>query len=241
MGLVCDQIGRKLEDDGFLVLEDVLSLNLVDDLCTELEHVSLGRNVLNRGGTYGIRNLLETVDGVAQLASMAQIKSIAETAIGAESFAIRGLFFDKVPGANWIVPWHQDLTIATKEKREVDGYGPWSEKAGVAHVQPPAEILQDMVSIRIHLDDCDIENGPLVVVPGSHRNGKLSHAQVLEAAAEGNEVACTVGIGGAVVIKPLIVHSSSPARHPSHRRVVHLDFASRLLDGDLEWYHGPQG
>jgi hypothetical protein len=33
-------------------------------------------------------------------------------------------------------------------------------------VHPPAEILDKMLTLRVHLDDCGEENGPLRVIPG---------------------------------------------------------------------------
>src|SRR4029453_8748221 len=87
---------------------------------------------------------------------------------------VRGILLDKVPGANWHVGWHQDLVIPVRERREVSGFGPWTVKAGMPHVKPPAEVLAGMLTIRVQLDDCGQDNGPLRVVPGSHRRGELS-------------------------------------------------------------------
>src|SRR5262245_7189469 len=84
-----------------------------------------------------------------------------EPILGPGAFVVRGLFFDKTPRANWKVSWHQDLTIAVRVRIEAPGFGPWSLKAGVVHVQPPAEILERMATVRLHLDDCSESNGPL--------------------------------------------------------------------------------
>jgi ectoine hydroxylase-related dioxygenase (phytanoyl-CoA dioxygenase family) len=75
-------------------------------------------------------------------------------------------------------PWHQDVTIAVKARVEVDGFGPWSTKQGVQHVQPPDYVLQKMLSVRIHLDDCPSTNGALQVIPRSHRSGKVAEAMI---------------------------------------------------------------
>jgi ectoine hydroxylase-related dioxygenase (phytanoyl-CoA dioxygenase family) len=81
---------------------------------------------------------------------------------------VRAIFFDKSSGSNWLVPWHQDLTIAVASKCEAPGFGPWSVKDGIPHVQPPDELLKQMIALRLHLDDCDASNGALRVIPGSH-------------------------------------------------------------------------
>ena len=57
-----------------------------------------------------------------------------------EPVPVRGIYFDKRPGTNWLVAWHQDLTLALKERSEVPGWGPWSVKDGVPHVQPPVDV-----------------------------------------------------------------------------------------------------
>ena len=72
---------------------------------------------------------------------------------------MRGLYFDKLPEANWKVPWHQDLSIAVRARLDVEGFGPWTEKAGVLHAQAPAAVLERMLAVRVHLDDCGRENG----------------------------------------------------------------------------------
>jgi hypothetical protein len=86
-----------------------------------------------------------------------------------DAFAVPATLFDKTADANWLVPWHQDLTICVKKKVDVPGYGPWTIKAGVPHVQPPVAILDRRLAVRIHLDNCSERNGALRVLPGTHR------------------------------------------------------------------------
>jgi hypothetical protein len=90
------------------------------------------------------------------------VRDLVEPILGSNFLPVRGILFDKIPDANWKVPWHQDVTIAVQEKVEAEGFGPWSIKADVLHVQPPASILEQMLSIRLHLDDCGEENGAFV-------------------------------------------------------------------------------
>jgi ectoine hydroxylase-related dioxygenase (phytanoyl-CoA dioxygenase family) len=166
------------------------------------------------------------------------MRAIAEAAVGPGAFAVRGILFDKSPDANWKVVWHQDLTIGVRAKRDVPGFGPWSAKDGAPYVQPPADLLREMVAVRLHLDDCTSENGPVRVIPRSHLSGRLAPALIDEWRARGPEVECTVGIGGVLAFYSLLLHASSPARAPLHRRVVHIEYVSaawRELPGGLEW------
>ena len=38
--------------------------------------------------------------------------------------------------------------------------------------------MKRMLAVRVHLDDCGLENGPVRVLPGSHPNGRLSEAAI---------------------------------------------------------------
>jgi ectoine hydroxylase-related dioxygenase (phytanoyl-CoA dioxygenase family) len=140
-----------------------------------------------------------------------------------------------VPGANWALGWHQDSVIAVAGQRDVSGFLAWGQKAGVWQVQPPPEILAAMVAVRIHLDECGPENGPLRVIPGSHRHGWLDN-EIGRWKREVEAVSCLASAGGAVVMCPLILHASSKAISPSHRRVIHIEYASEELPGGLEWH-----
>ena len=154
--------------------------------------------------------------------------------LGATCFAVRGIFFNKNPRANWKVTWHQDCVIAVREKVDVEGWGPWSSKAGVIHVRPALAVLQQMLAIRIHLDDCVDDNGPLRVIPASHRFGILSDAEIQNRSKE-SAVACAAFRGDAILMRPLLLHSSLPAMKPSNRRVIHLEFAEHDLPSGAEW------
>jgi ectoine hydroxylase-related dioxygenase (phytanoyl-CoA dioxygenase family) len=92
-----------------------------------------------------------------------------------------------------------------------------------------------MITIRLHLDDCGAENGPVQVIPGSHAHGRLRAGEIERLRAERAPVPTCIARGGALVMRPLLLHASSPATSPAHRRVVHLDFAAAALPGGLEW------
>jgi ectoine hydroxylase-related dioxygenase (phytanoyl-CoA dioxygenase family) len=180
------------------------------------------------------RNLLSD-PSVLTLALSRPVREIMEAILGPECFAVRGIFFNKTRSSNWKVVWHQDLTIAVRERVEVSGFGPWTMKAGILHVQPPPEVMSGLLAIRLHLDESGTYNGPLRVIAGSHRKGRLSTGQIASWNKE-TAVTCTIPKGGALVMRPLLLHASSSCVVPKSRRVIHLEFAAAELPHGLGWH-----
>ena len=233
--LSAHQTGAAVEIDGFAIVEEVLSRSAVDRLIHALEHFSDIESMNRQGSVFAVRNLIDASPEVKALAESAGVRSLVKPVLGTRFFPVRGILFDKIPGANWKVPWHQDVTIAVRERIETQGFGPWSTKAGVLHVQPPASVLEHMVSVRLHLDQSDQDNGALRVIPGSHRHGRIPESAI-PLMRQTPEVVCAVGSGGALLMRPLLLHASSPSIVPAHRRVIHLDFASVELPNGLQWF-----
>jgi ectoine hydroxylase-related dioxygenase (phytanoyl-CoA dioxygenase family) len=173
---------------------------------------------------------------VRALARLASVRALVEPVLGPGCFVVRAILLDKTAGANWKVAWHQDLTIAVRERVEAPGFGPWSEKAGIPHVQPPRGVLERMLTVRVHLDHCGRDNGPVQVIPGSHARGRLAADEIARWRDGREPFLCTSPRGGALVMRPLVLHASSPATKPGHRRVVHLEFAADELPHGLEWH-----
>ena len=222
---VVEEVGSS----GFAIVEDVLDVDSTNRLRVLM--ASIARAEEGRGG---VRNLLD-VPEVRELADLEAIMNLVRPILGAGAFAVRGILFDKKDGANWKVPWHQDVTIAVRERIDVEGYGPWSVKQEVLRVQPPAHVLQAMLSVRLHLDDCPKSNGALRVIPKSHEDGKLNQQQIEAQSNQREAVTCEVRRGGALLMRPLLIHASSAAESLSHRRVIHFDYTNVALDGGLQW------
>jgi Phytanoyl-CoA dioxygenase (PhyH) len=151
---------------------------------------------------------------------------------------VRAIYFDKSQEANWLVPWHQDLTIAVEKHRDVEGFGPWSMKDGVPHVQPPIPLLEGMIALRLHLDDADEENGALKVLPGSHRLGRLSAADIERCRTQTPQHLCRAKAGDALLMRPLLLHASGKSTSPRRRRILHLEYAGVDLPPELSWHEG---
>jgi ectoine hydroxylase-related dioxygenase (phytanoyl-CoA dioxygenase family) len=221
--LASDELARRVEVDGLAIVSSCLDEQILQSLSVILD-----------GARHAQRNLLR-LSPVRDLAVMASVKQLVGSVLGSDCFAVRGILFNKTRESNWKVVWHQDRTIAVRERRDIAGFGPWTMKASVPHVQPPHRIMAKLLAIRLHLDESDENNGPLRVIPGSHREGLLS-AQHIAALKERPSTTCTVPRGGAILMRPLLLHASSACLKPVQRRVIHLEFAADELPDGLEWY-----
>jgi hypothetical protein len=224
----------QLENEGFAVQQHILSGSQVDQLIDAVHGRQDGNGLQRRGKVFAVRNLLDLAE-IRELAESKPISELAQAALGDSAFPVRGILFDKIPEANWKVPWHQDVTIAVQERVETEGFGPWSTKAGILHVQPPVAVLEGMISIRLHLDKCDESNGALQVIPKSHRLGRILEGDIPTVLARSRPKVCAVERGGALLMRPLLLHASSASEAPTHRRVIHLDFAAKQLRPPLKW------
>jgi len=148
---------------------------------------------------------------------------------------VRAILFDKSDRVNWSLAWHQDRTIRVRARREVPGFGPWTVKAGLLHVAPPFEVLERMVTIRIHLDDVPTDNAPLLIAPGSHRFGLVREERIAAVVGQCGVYACTARAGDIRVYATPIVHASDAAATPRRRRVLRVDYAGFDLPGGLKW------
>jgi ectoine hydroxylase-related dioxygenase (phytanoyl-CoA dioxygenase family) len=216
------ELNSKIDKDGFATIASCLDDQTIEGLSLGLDET-----------THARRNLL-SIPIVRELAKSEPIRSLLSAVLGQDCFAVRGILFNKTRRSNWKVVWHQDLTIAVRERSEVDGFGPWTVKAGVLHVQPTAEVMRRLLAIRIHLDDSGPDNGPLRVLPGSHREGRLSAEQIAKRQYK-ESVTCTVPRGGVLLMRPLLLHASSACTLPKPRRVIHLEFAAHELPQGLQW------
>ncbi|MFO0865630.1 MAG: phytanoyl-CoA dioxygenase family protein [Gemmataceae bacterium] len=230
-----EAIAAQFAHDGFFIADDVLSESDIERLRMAIAELPQNENVRKRQGVYGVRHLIEVCPEVRDIACDPRVRSFATAVLGEGAFAVRAVFFDKVPGANWSLFWHQDNIITVAERMDALGFSGWSRKAGVWQVQPPADVLARMLAIRIHLDDCGPANGPLRVLPGTHRHGWIDDS--LDAwKARVPEVVCLAKAGGIVGMCPLTLHASAPADSPCHRRVIHIEYANQDLPGELKWH-----
>lgn len=193
------------------------------------------RNALGTVAGAGRRGLLAT-PAVAELAGSPRLLDLVRPHLPAEPRPVRAIYFDKSPASNWLVPWHQDLTLALRARTEVPGFGPWSTKDGIPHVQPPISLLQEMLTVRLHLDAADESNGALRVLPSSHRLGRLSAERIGELRKSQPDFLCAVRTGDALLMRPLLLHASGRSTSAQHRRVLHIEYAAFQLPSSLDWH-----
>lgn len=224
----------RLDGDGYALLPGVLTAADVAAVVADWEAVRVqfaaDPAVLAdaAGRVSGARDLLRLWPGVVELARRPGLLGPLLEVLGPAAGVVRGLFFDKPPGHGWGLPWHKDRNVAVVAHGPLGRFSKPTVKAGVPHVEAPAELLERMLTARLHLDDVTAENGPLRVLPGSHLGGE-SRPPV--------EVLCRAG--DVLLMRPLLSHASGhcdPAT-TRHRRVVHLECApSPDLPDRYRWY-----
>jgi Phytanoyl-CoA dioxygenase (PhyH) len=214
---------------GFEIVGDFISPVDIEFLGSEIEK-SLGSSSF-----HGIRSLNSKVHAIGELANSSYFLKLAADYLGNKPQLVRAIYFNKTKSANWGVAWHQDKTIAVNTRAELLGYGPWSIKDNVWHVQPPIDVLEQMVTFRIHLDAANESNGCLKVIPGSHLSGIIAESDIRDIIEKSEMKSCIVNAGDALVMRPLLLHSSNKATVLNSRRVIHLEYSSFNLPNELKW------
>ncbi len=221
-------IRERIEQDGFAMVRGVLARPEADSLLAALDRERLPRS--RAGARHAMASAL-----VAGLARDERLMRMAREVLGAGAQPFRATLFDKSPGANWLVAWHQDTALPLREQCEVAGWGPWSTKSGITYAHAPAHALEGVLALRIHLDDSTAQNGPLRVVPGSHRRGVLTDDAVRALAHGAEPVYCVAAKGDVLAMRPLLVHASSKSGAGRSRRVLHVEYAASFaIDHGLE-------
>jgi hypothetical protein len=169
------------------------------------------------------------------LGATTPIGGIAASAVGLNCFPVRAILFDKNRATNWSLGWHQDRTIAVRARKPAEGFGPWTVKSGITHVAPPVTILEQMVTLRLHLDPVSASNAPLLVARGSHRLGMVAETEVDRVVGQAEVIACLADRGDAWLYRTLILHASAAAAEPRRRRVLQVDYAAQSLPDGLEF------
>ena len=175
----------------------------------------------------GARHVLK-VPAVRALAMDSRLVEIARQFVGPTPVPFRATLFDKSPAANWLVVWHQDTALPLRHRFDGAGWGPWSTKAGVLYAHAPAWALEQVVALRVSLDDSTSTNGPLRVLPNTHGAGVLTDEQIAQLARAATPVDCVTSSGGVVAMRPLTVHASSKSQDAESRRVLHIEYAAAV-------------
>jgi len=187
-----------------------------------------------KAGQAGARCLLDNPN-VRDIAVKLREQLSAAGLMQVRAVAVQAIAFDKNPDANWKVSWHQDLMFPFASRPTERGFDLPSIKEGIDYARPPMDVLEELLAVRLHLDDCDETNGPLRIAPETHRHGILRSVEIPDYVARHGETKCLVNAGEALLMRPLLLHASSPAINPKHRRVLHLVYHSGKAISE-KWY-----
>lgn len=221
----------RLDATGSIIVNGVFTAHSLNIMGKVLQQY---KSKIFQGGkkdVFAIRRLFKKIPDLKELCFSANFNSILEQ-FGSGFFLTKAIYFDKPPASNWYVTWHQDLPIYVTEKKQLKGYKAWTQKDDVISVIPPDDILHNIVTIRIHLDDTNADNGALKVVKGSHKKVHKSEDIHLMT---GAPITCNVNRGGVHIMKPLLLHASSKTINQKRRRVLHLEFSNMELPNGIDW------
>jgi ectoine hydroxylase-related dioxygenase (phytanoyl-CoA dioxygenase family) len=214
---------------GFELLENLLHPDTISTLLNGISRLKMD------AGRGGIRRIETLCPAAKILAESERVLAAARGYLQGEPSLVRAIYFEKSESNNWYVTWHQDKTVAVSARHDLPGWGPWSIKAGAWHVQPPVEVLETLVTLRLHLDPADRDNGCLKVLPGSHRLGIVPVGDIAGIVSRSEPHYCEVPAGGAVAMRPHILHASEKARAARPRRVLHFEYSSYVLPKGIGW------
>ena len=225
---------KELETNGFTILESIYSLAEIENICNEIEKISDSTNLTFRKtkDLFAIRQFLKEVPSVEKLIFNNVLKEILESIFGKEYFVVKSIYFDKPEESNWFVGYHQDLTISVDKKLELEDFSNWTVKQNQYSVQPSDEVLKNICTVRIHLDDTNEENGALKVIPNSHH--EVIRLDTFDFKNK-KETFCNVPKGGIMIMKSLLFHASNKTTNKERRRVIHLEFSNKNLPNELSW------
>lgn len=224
----------ELNNNGYSLISNIYSIQEVNKILSLIEIID-GNNssLVKTKDLFAIRQLLKVKPELSELLFNKNLIQLLNTLFSTKYFLTKAIYFDKPSNSNWFVPYHQDLSISVDQKVELEGYTNWTFKKNQHGVHPPVKILENTVTIRIHLDDTTKNNGALKVSPKSHLKGIIRKES--KDWNTSNEFICEVERGGVMLMKPLTLHASSRSKNKTSRRVIHLEFNTQQLEKPLKW------
>ncbi|MEX6687087.1 phytanoyl-CoA dioxygenase family protein [Danxiaibacter flavus] len=223
-----------LNERGFATVRNIYSADDIERILNVIDSAEKSKETFRRSTElFAIRQFLKELPEILEIIFNSRLHAVLKNFFKGNYFVVKSIYFDKPKTSNWYVSYHQDLTISVDKKNEMAGFGPWTVKQNQFAVQPPLEILQQILTIRIHLDETSGDNGALRVVPGSHLKG-IYRPEAIDWNIE-KEVVCAVPQGGIMLMRPLLLHSSGRTINDMPRRVIHIEFSDLELPAGLRW------
>jgi ectoine hydroxylase-related dioxygenase (phytanoyl-CoA dioxygenase family) len=228
------QYKQPLQESGYAIIGNIFTGDEVTNILDTINNIDTSGPAFRKtNDLFAIRRFVKEIPAISKLIFNNRLREIIDLLFGRDYFLVKSIYFDKPEQSNWFVAYHQDLTISVDRKIQAAGFDQWTVKNNQFAVQPPVPLLENIFTIRIHLDDTDENNGALKIVPGSHRKG-IYRPETIDWNNE-REVACKVPQGGIMVMQPLLLHASNRTVNNNKRRVIHLEFSDQLLPNGLQW------
>lgn len=224
----------EIKENGFTTVDNIYTDKEIAQILWTIDQTNQTKETFRKSADlFAIRQFLKEIPEIRNLVFNEKLNNVIGQIFGKNYFVVKSIYFDKPETSNWYVAYHQDLTISVDKKVELANFGPWTTKQNQFAVQPPIHILENNFTIRIHLDDTDENNGALRVIPKSHSK-EIYRPETIDWTVE-NETTCAVNKGGIMIMKPLILHSSSRTTNNKKRRVIHIEFSNQELPEELNW------
>lgn len=212
--------------DGYFTVEGLFSSDECDDIVAGVEEAAFELPLGEPGdGPLSYRPMMHLASPA--LAAVATDERWAPIVLPLLGTGDARLYWEqavaKPPQARTELPWHQD-----------NGYTPL--------------VPEEYVTCWLALDDAEVANGCLWVIPGSHRQGTVRHHngagpfRVGHDGPDADGVAVPVARGSVLVFSSLLMHRSGPNVTDRPRRAWILQYCSaaatsalsgRLLDDRL--------
>lgn len=218
---------REYRDQGYVVLDGFLPGDVVrelqrvtDELTAASGHISASNDVFDVDSDHGPTNIrlrrIKTPTKVhsayRNLLTGARVLDAVEKLVGPDIRLFGGKINMKLAGSSETVEWHQDWS-----------YYPHTNET--------------VLALGVMLDDCGLENGPLLVLPGSHRGPVLSHETAnglfcgaIDPALIDREIATAVPITGRAGTISLhharLIHGSAANRSSRPRRMMFIPYTA---------------
>jgi ectoine hydroxylase-related dioxygenase (phytanoyl-CoA dioxygenase family) len=227
-------LSKEFSEQGFHVVNNVYNNEEVVAISNFINNLDTTNPIFRKtNDLFAIRQFVKEFPEIKKLLFNEKLKEIIKSIGGADYFIVKSIYFDKPEKSNWFVSYHQDLTISVDKKIEIENFSNWTTKHNQFAVQPTSDILENIFTIRIHLDDTNEENGALKVLEKSHSKA-INRIDNLDFINE-KEVFCNVKSGGIMLMKPLLFHASNKTTNDKNRRVIHIEFSNKELPKNLQW------
>jgi len=224
----------ELEEKGFSIINNIYTSEEIIEMGIMLDSIDTSKSVFRKSeDLFAIRQFLKEVPQIKKRIFNNRFKNVLNTIAGGDYFLVKSIYFDKPEKSNWFVSYHQDLTISVDSKQNIEDFNHWTSKHNQFAVQPTIDIIENIITLRIHLDNTDENNGALKVIENSHSK-KIYRPETIDFMIE-KETFCNVNAGGIMIMKPLLLHGSNRTTNTKRRRVIHLEFANKQLPEPLQW------